>query len=70
MKSIAFVFASTKAIGLELKAIGLATHFIASENLSIVLERLQGMGTTVRDHSAVDSALKKLEVDFARSFAV
>ena len=50
------------ALGLELKAVGLATHYVASENMPVVLQQLEDMGQTVRDHSAVDSVLKKLEV--------
>ena len=40
----------------------MATHYIASENMAAVMQQLKEMGKTVRDHSAVDSTLKKLEV--------
>ena len=48
--------------GLELKAVGLATHYIASDQMPTVLQHLTDMGTTVRDHSAVNTMLNKLEV--------
>eukprot|EP00210_Caulerpa_lentillifera_P009697 g9252.t1 len=49
--------------GLELKAVGLATHYIASKDMPLVISKLEEMGEEVRDHSRIDSTLKKLEVD-------
>jgi len=48
--------------GLELKAVGLATHYIFSDRLPSLIESLEAMGSSVRDHSAVDAKLKEHEV--------
>eukprot|EP01026_Neomeris_dumetosa_P081692 TRINITY_DN92216_c1_g1_i1.p2 TRINITY_DN92216_c1_g1~~TRINITY_DN92216_c1_g1_i1.p2 ORF type:complete len:227 (-),score=40.54 TRINITY_DN92216_c1_g1_i1:205-885(-) len=53
----------TRVKGYDAKMVGVATHYVKSENIHQVETVLQDLGKDGQDHSLVDAALKKLEED-------
>lgn len=48
--------------GAEVRVLALATHFILSDNLPILEQRLEALGARAEDASVVDAVLKDMEV--------
>eukprot|EP00216_Chloropicon_sp_CCMP2111_P004396 CAMPEP_0198240892 /NCGR_PEP_ID=MMETSP1446-20131203/5879_1 /TAXON_ID=1461542 ORGANISM="Unidentified sp, Strain CCMP2111" /NCGR_SAMPLE_ID=MMETSP1446 /ASSEMBLY_ACC=CAM_ASM_001112 /LENGTH=375 /DNA_ID=CAMNT_0043923675 /DNA_START=376 /DNA_END=1503 /DNA_ORIENTATION=+ len=53
----------TRVRGGEMKAIGLATHYVPSWRLPYLEERIQDLGESGRDQKSVDLAIKEFEED-------